>query len=629
MKMSFNVKLVGDEGIFKFIDNEDGVLKTRKMSRFLERYHSFFQNLDQLELSSELNYVQLTELIAKLNDRLDDNLDIDEEVRAFIEQNRYAIDEQRIAGITIKEYDNRWNLELQQFEEIVNREISRPLKPQQVQASFYLATMKRAANFSVPGAGKTAMTYGAFAYLSSVSMDEVNKLLVIAPLNAFEAWRTEFIEVFGDKRQLSFMNLKDFDNPADIRTNWGIANVIVINYESLFGWKLSVLNALIDEKTMIAFDEVHRIKNPVGKRARNALELGKQARYHYVLTGTPIPNSYRDIYNFLHLLYDNEYESFFGWDIHELEVSNANEINEKMQPFFWRTTKKDLNVPEAEPDQLVIVQPSSRQADLSKTIHEVETNVLGRYIRLLQASTNPALLTEKINLQDVGFLFDEIDYSLESALDSVEQSRTKQRMYLDAGVDSMVTPKFVAGMQLIEQLVAEGKKVIVWGMFVGTMHKVNNELKEKGILSHLIYGQTPKEDRVELINQFRSGPVQVLISNPATLGESISLHQSVHDAVYFEYNFNLTFLLQSRDRIHRLGLADDQYTRYYYLMTEGNKAHNGFIDRLVYNRLKEKEAMMMNAIEGSQLIPEVTDDYLEDVKCVILASERKDNTGGK
>lgn len=625
--MSSNVRLVSLDGIFKFIDSDDGILKTRKVNRLLERYQSFFQDTNQLVLSSELNYVQLTNLIEKLNDRLNGSLEVDQEIRAFIEQNHYTINEQRVAGVTIKEYDDRWNDELQQFKEVVDQEISRPLKPQQVQASFYLATMKRAANFSVPGAGKTAMTYGAFAYLSSLTMDEVNKLLVIAPLNAFEAWRTEFIEVFGDKRQLSFMNLKDFDNPADIRTNWGIANVIVINYESLFGWKLSVLNALIDEKTMIVFDEVHRIKNPVGKRAQNALELGKQARYHYVLTGTPIPNSYKDIYNFLHLLYDNEYESFFGWDIHELEVSNANEINEKIQPFFWRTTKKDLNVPEAEPDQLVIVQQSSRQADLAKTIHEVETNVLGRYIRLLQASTNPALLTEKINLQDLGFLFDEMDYSLGSALDSAEQSRAKQRMYLDAGVDSMVTPKFLAGMQLIERLVAEGKKVIVWGMFVGTMHKIYNALKEKGILSHLIYGQTPKEDRVELINQFRSGPVQVLISNPATLGESISLHQSVHDAVYFEYNFNLTFMLQSRDRIHRLGLADDQYTRYYYLMTEGNKAHNGFIDRLVYNRLKEKEAVMMNAIEGSQLIPEVTDDYLEDVKQVILASERKDNTG--
>lgn len=615
--MSSNVRLVSLDGTFKFIDNDMEILKTRKVKRLIERYQSFFQNIDQLVLSSELNYVQLTELIEKLNDRLKGDLDVAQEIRAFIEQNRYAIDEQRIAGITIKEYDNRWNLELQQFEEIVDREISRPLKPQQIQASFYLATMKRAANFSVPGAGKTAMTYGAFAYLSSSAMNEVNKVLVISPLNAFEAWRAEFIEVFGDKRSLHFMNLKDFDNPGDIRTDWGIANVIVINYESLFGWKLSVLNALIDEKTMIVFDEVHRIKNPAGKRAQSALKLGKQARYHYVLTGTPIPNSYKDIYNFLHLLYDNEYESFFSWDIHDLEASNTNEINEKLQPFFWRTTKKDLNVPEADPDQLLVVQPSERQIDLAKTIHEVETNVLGRYIRLLQASTNPALLTEKINLNDLGFLFDEIDYSIESALDQVEQNKAKQRMYFDAGVESMVTPKFTTGMQLIEQLVAEGKKVIVWGMFVGTMHKIHNELSEREILSHLIYGQTPKEDRVELINEFRNGPVQVLISNPATLGESISLHQSVHDAVYFEYNFNLTFMLQSRDRIHRLGLDDNQYTRYYYLMTDGNNAHNGFIDQLVYDRLKEKELVMINAIEGNLLLPEVGDDYLEDVKKII------------
>src|SRR5699024_724387 len=219
--------------------------------------------------------------------------------------------------------------------------------------------MKRAANFSVPGAGKTAMTYGAFAYLSSAIINEVDKLLVISPLNAFEAWRTEFIEVFGEKRQLHYMNLKDYGTPGDIRTNWGVANVIVINYESLMGWKLSVLNDLIDEKTMIVFDEVHRIKNPEGKRAQNALELGKQARYHYVLTGTPIPNSYKDIYNFLHLLYDNEYESHFGWDIGDLQAPNPEEINNKLQPFFWRTTKKDLEVPKADPDKIITVLPSN------------------------------------------------------------------------------------------------------------------------------------------------------------------------------------------------------------------------------------------------------------------------------
>ncbi|MEB6146575.1 DEAD/DEAH box helicase [Enterococcus casseliflavus] len=615
--MSSNVCLRSIGGTFTIIDNNEGILTTRKVKRLLERYQSFFQNFDQLILSKELNYVQLTELITKLNDKIDGKLEIDEEIRSFIEQSQYAIDEQRIVGITIKEYDSRWDFELQQFKDIIDQEISRPLKSQQVQASFYLATMKRAANFSVPGAGKTAMTYGAFAYLSSPTINEINKMIVISPLNAFEAWRTEFVEVFGDKRTLHFMNLKNFDNPGEIRTNWGIANVIVINYESLLGWRLSVLNTLIDEETMIVFDEVHRIKNPAGKRAKNALSFGKHARYHYVLSGTPIPNSYKDIYNFLHILYKSEYESFFGWDIHDLAAVNANEINEKLQPFFWRTTKKDLNVPEAEPDQLFVIQPNGRQADLAKTIHEVETNILGRYIRLLQASTNPALLAEKINLNDIGFLLDEIDYSIESALDGAEQSKAKQSIYLNAGVETMVTPKFIAGLNLIEQLVSEGKKVIVWGIFVGTMQKIFNRLREKNILSHMIYGQTPKEDRAKLINEFRNGPIQVLISNPATLGESISLHQSVHDAVYFEYNFNLTFMLQSRDRIHRLGLDGNQYTRYYYLMTDGDRAHGGFIDQLVYERLKEKEAVMINAIEGDMLLPEVEDDYLEDVKKII------------
>lgn len=618
--MSSNPKLVNDEGVFRFIDNDEEILKSRKIQRLLERYHSYFQNVDQLELSSELNYVQLADVIEKLTQRLDGSLEVADEIQAFIHQNQYAIEEQRVAGLTIKEYDQRWQEEVSQFERIINTEISRPLKPQQLQASFYLATMKRAANFSVPGAGKTAMTYGSFAYLSADTIDEVDRLLVVSPLNAFEAWRTEFIEVFGDKRELHFMNLKDYDNPGDVRTNWGIANVIVINYESLSGWKLSVINGLIDAKTMIVFDEVHRIKNPVGKRAQNALDLGKQARYHYVLTGTPIPNSYKDIYNFLHLLYDNEYESFFGWDIHDLEASNAPQINEKIQPFFWRTTKKDLNVPIADPDHIVTAIPSNEQENLAKKIHEVETNVLGRYIRLLQSSTNPTLLTEKINLQDLGFLFDEIDYSMESALDSVEKIRAKQGMYLDLGVESMRTPKFDLGIKLIKQLVSEGKKVVVWGMFVGTMKKIYRELNESGIRAHLIYGQTPKEARVDLINDFRDREAQVLISNPATLGESISLHQTVHDAIYFEYNFNLTFMLQSRDRIHRLGLADDQYTRYYYLMTEGDKAHTGFIDRLVYDRLKEKEMVMMDAIEGELLLPEVTDNYLDDVKKIITTS---------
>ena len=128
-----------------------------------------------------------------------------------------------------------------------------------------------------------------------------------------------------------------------------------------------------------------------------------------------------------------------------------------------------------------------------------------------------------------------------------------------------------------------------------------------------------------LINEFREGDVQVLVSNPQTLGESISLHQTVHDAVYFEYNFNLTFILQSRDRIHRLGLNQNQYTRYYYLQTASEVMDSyrpGYIDEKIYRRLKEKEKLMYEAIDDKTLSIEYSEnEILEAIK--IIDEERQ------
>ena len=189
----------------------------------------------------------------------------------------------------------------------------------------------------------------------------------------------------------------------------------------------------------------------------------------------------------------------------------------------------------------------------------------------------------------------------------------------------MVSPKFQKGINLVHKLVLEGKKVLVWGIFVDTLFKIASTLKEKGIRVNLVYGGTEKSERTLLIDEFRDGDIQVLISNPQTLGESVSLHQSVHDAIYFEYNFNLTFMLQSRDRIHRLGLDKNQYTRYYYLQTASediNSFRPGFIDEKIYNRLKDKEKLMYEAIDDKTLSIEYDkNEIFEAIK--IIDEERK------
>ena len=128
------------------------------------------------------------------------------------------------------------------------------------------------------------------------------------------------------------------------------------------------------------------------------------------------------------------------------------------------------------------------------------------------------------------------------------------------------------------------------------------------------------EQREEILNSFRNGEYDVLITNPHTLAESVSLHSICHDAVYFEYSYNLVHLLQSKDRIHRLGLPENQYTQYHFLKTVFK--HDGLeysLDEKVYERLLEKEQTMLDAIENHILEPVYTSE--EDLDLIFKSIE--------
>lgn len=232
----------------------------------------------------------------------------------YLEQYKYSIEKYKILGDVYKgELDNFPNDKkffYKEFTEIVQSEVSRPLYELHLRSAYFMYEMSRAANFSVPGAGKTAMTLGVFAFLNRKDVydnERIDRILVVSPLNAFDSWKREFKSVFGDKKILKSIDAQtSSDFNYDLSVNWGVSNLILVNYESLPKY-LTNLNYNVDAKTMLVFDEVHRIKNPEGIRAKKALELSKKPKFKYVLTGTPIPNTYQDIYNFLHILYGNEY----------------------------------------------------------------------------------------------------------------------------------------------------------------------------------------------------------------------------------------------------------------------------------------------------------------------------------
>lgn len=554
------------------------------------------------------NYTEVQKLIGKLEKFADKkrlNIKVSGELQKYLADKDLQIETRSKLGIDIKNQEENLSEGFQKFEGVVNRELERRLRPLQMWGAFHLCMMNKAANFSVPGTGKTSIVYGAYGFLSSEEKKEVNKVVVIGPKNSFLAWKDEFIANFGDKRELNYYDIHENASNKDdriyhLRYKSGDNNLILINYESMASLE-EVLHELIDDSTLLVFDEVHKVKAIDGERANVALRISQRAKYKVVLTGTPIPNSYVDLYNMFNILYPEEYNNYFGYDIGDLREPNEGEIkeiNDKIFPFYCRATKNDLSIPLPDSDIIVSAEMTDLELELFRLIYtKLSNNVLELYIRLIQASTNPELLYDAIDSHDLGEYFPQLE-------ERKEELQYSEGLFND--MRSLVgqigeTSKFKLGIETILDLLKEGKTVLVWSLFVKTIRKIAKVLNSKGYRVKVIDGSIPLEEREAIIREFKEGKIDVIVTNPNTMAESVSLHKACHDAVYFEYNFNLTHMLQSRDRINRLGLSEGQYTRYHYMMLENNHIKYNSLDRKIYNRLKEKETVMLEAIEGNTL----------------------------
>ena len=536
--------------------------------------------------------------------------------KEYIDSKELYIEKRRKLGIELKtnptaEVVDKYN----EFKKVVNSKFVRTLREKQMQDAFFMYAMLKSANFSVPGSGKTSSALAVYAALKEKGY--VDRILMIGPKNSFGSWIDEFKACFGEKEELKLLNRHDVhQTPQQLRQrlkfNYNNYNLILFNYESLKSYEKELIG-LVSKKTLLVFDEAHKIKSIYGDRAQYALEIASKSSFTIAMTGTPIPNSYADIYNLLHVLFYDEYDEYFGYDSAELKNPSetlVRQINNDIQPFFCRTTKEQLLVPKANADIMCKIQSSSNEQMVFDILRKKYRNSnLALFIRILQLESKPKMLLEKIDLNEFSDVLD-IDEEIEN-IDFVDYS--KDIKTLIESID--VTTKKEKCVELVSELVKEGKKVVVWCIFKDSINSIRDSLNKIGIKSHCIYGEVDLDKRQQLINDFKNRIYDVLITNPHTLAESVSLHNVCHDAVYFEYSYNLVHLLQSKDRIHRLGLKEGQYTQYYYL--ESNYMHEGkdySMDEKVYQRLKEKEATMLKAIDDNVLEPVCTSE--EDLNLI-------------
>ncbi|MDE5976922.1 MAG: DEAD/DEAH box helicase [Turicibacter sp.] len=562
-------------------------------------------------------FQNIIEIFQSSSEKLGYEIEVTDELRHFISSKELHINSMYLAGNDIKKQRDCVKDSFHQFREIVSTNMSRQLRDKQMWDAFFMTSMKKSSNFSVPGSGKTSSVLGVYAYLKA--QGRVNKIVVISPKNAFGSWVDEFNICFDGIEKARVFNIQDKQYKSKkmkrqvLGYDTGNVNLFLFNYEGLKDY-VDILQEIVSSHCLLVYDEVHRIKSTTGKRAAHSLSIAEKANYIVAMTGTPIPNSYEDIYNLLHILYADEYKSFFNFSSTMLKNPRSSDIqliNEKMYPFFCRTNKNELNVPPPNDDVLLRVEASEAENRLFHILYrKYKGNLFSMFVRILQLESDPKFLLKNLDIQefkkvieeveDAPYEMDYVDYSQEvvSLIKSIRQ-----------------TTKTTRCLETVMKLVSEGKSVIVWCIFIESMDNLQRLLEEQGVRVMVIKGEVSLEDRQVIIQSFKAGEIKVLITNPHTLAESVSLHQVCHDAIYFEYSYNLVHLLQSKDRIHRLGLPEGQYTQYQYLMSEFIFEGDYYsLDEQIFNRLSEKEQTMLDAIDQNHLeIGTSSDDDLNKI----------------
>lgn len=534
--------------------------------------------------------------------------------------------------------------DFKEFETVVSERLpGRSLYPLQLLSANHMAFSQNSCNFSVPGSGKTAIVYGAYAYLNSLSdknPKHVDSIVVAGPLSSFGPWEDEFESCF--LRRPNAIRLDGSLNLVD-KKNYLItgkpADITLVSYASLDSLQDYLSNFMREHKSMIVLDEAHKIKNTTGGTwATAAMSLASFASARVILTGTPAPNGYEDLYNLF----------WFIWPEHNVVRFRVNQLSEMskderdgriprllsyIEPYYLRIRKSDLHLPPVNDMSLEYVEFSPLHR---KIYDEVERYYLesiisddfnddasrksafAKIIRLMQASCNPSVLIAAS---------DNPESELQLPNEALEDIRIFSK--------SEVPAKFELAKDLVISSVSKGEKVLVWTHFVSTLKSLMRYLELCGISSKALYGETPIGDydecdevllqtRESIVREFNdpNSGLMVVVANPAAVAESISLHHSCHTAVYLERGFNAAQYLQSRDRIHRYGLAEGIVTTYYKI------AASDTIDEVVDERLALKEARMMRIVESSDipLFENVRNDVgADDIKALIQDYVRRTN----
>jgi SNF2 family DNA or RNA helicase len=350
--------------------------------------------------------------------------------------------------------------------------------------------------------------------------------LVICPKSVLDVWAAEFkkaaptltVQILRDKDELDLAKLQQRE-----------FHVLVMNY--------SQMRSCIDQLELIKWlavilDEAQYIKNPDSKAARAARQL--KAENRLVLTGTPLENRLLDLWSLMTFAMPGSLgdRAYFLRNFDRRKDAKASQrLGARLRPFMLRRTKSQVasDLP-PRTEEMMLCEMSAEQERLYK-------EELARAQQLVLSSSGFEVLTKK-------------RFAVLQALTRLRQICCHPSLISEAGSDAE-SAKLTSTLERIEELHAEGHKVLLFSQFVSMLEILRDKLDEMGVPYYWLTGKT--QNRAEVVEQFQADAESAvfLISLKAG-GSGLNLTSASYVILYDPW-WNPAVEAQAIDRAHRIG----------------------------------------------------------------------------
>jgi superfamily II DNA or RNA helicase len=380
------------------------------------------------------------------------------------------------------------------------------------------------------GLGKTVQALAHFATEQAEGRLD-RPVLVICPTSLVRNWQSEAsrfaprlrtLVLHGPNRAAAFGALAEHD--------------LVITTYPLLSRDHAVLAA--QEWHIVVLDEAQMIKNPMATASRLARTL--RARQRLCLSGTPLENHLGELWSLFDFLMPGLLgdRRQFGWRYRgpiekDGDVERQAQLALRVAPFLLRRTKAQVASdlpPKTEITEAIelgdgqrAVYESIRLAMHAKVLAAVAANglaqsgivILDALLKLRQACCDPRLLK----------------------LSTPQAAKAK-------------SAKLERLMELLPQLLAEGRRVLLFSQFTAMLELIEAELKTLAIPYVMLTGDT--RNRETPINRFQSGEVPLFLISLKAGGVGLNL-TAADTVIHYDPWWNPAVEEQATGRAHRIG----------------------------------------------------------------------------